>query len=384
MLKRSKGSPSSKRGSGFGRWSPLGSVLFLAALWAVPMVAIALSVFAKEQIEASSLKPLKPEAVMVGLRNDSRIQGVDIAFSIGDSPRLQSTALGVVTSVMLSRGESPTAGQPLFGVDGVPVIAYSGDTPFYRDLVFGMKGEDAKTLGALLVATGDLSAELASDEVSYSMLQALRTFQIRMGVESPDVLRPENYVFLGSSFGAVTAIQIQLGQPTPGDGVVALGTGQMGDVKFLQPSDGMPIQKIEEGVVLQAGDEQLELSGSDIPEGARAGLLASLLDWAESGLVTKIQGEGGAISYSGLTLSLQAAVPVGTVPNTAVLVDEKGAACVLKVDGSATSKFVPVITEVEPASAELGTTNVNAELAGAKVLRDVSTQEEAVRSCLSK
>jgi hypothetical protein len=107
-------------------------------------------------------------------------------------------ASGTVTQVPAA-GDVINQGQPLYHVDGAPVVLLYGPTPVYRSLQAGVTdGLDVAELNWDLIALGYLSySNLSSlDHFNWATSSALEQLQAALGVSQTGTLAPGQAVFL--------------------------------------------------------------------------------------------------------------------------------------------------------------------------------------------
>lgn len=133
---------------------------------------------------------------------------------------------GIVTAVGDGQAE---IGGVLYEVDGVPVRAVVGDTPFHRDLGQGLAGPDVLQLQEALVALGFLDAEV-DGRYGASTSEAVRNWQRDVGRRAtgsiplgevlampslPDAVRLGESITLGSVLsGGEQAVAARRADPT--------------------------------------------------------------------------------------------------------------------------------------------------------------------------
>jgi Putative peptidoglycan binding domain len=176
-------------------------------------------------------------------------------------------------------------GQPLFVVDGDPVVLLAGSTPAFRVLVQGETGPDVAQLNADLVALGDATSAVlnpASDVFGLATATAVRKLQVRVGADPTGVLGAGQVVFLPTA-ARITAVRAGAGE-TLGPGaqvltatsttrqvVVALDAAQQAAVKAGDSvSIILPDNSTTAGVVSTVGTVATIASGSGSAGGGAA------------------------------------------------------------------------------------------------------------------
>lgn len=161
-------------------------------------------------------------------RSLSAQTSVDATLGYAGTYNVGNRLPGTYTSVP-AEGDVITRGQPLYRVDGYPVILLYGSTPAYRTLAEGagasdVTGADVRQLNANLVALGYASAsdlDPSSDEFGWMTRYALEKLQADLGVDRTGVLKLGQAVFLPGP-ARITTVNAALGaQAGPGAPVLS-------------------------------------------------------------------------------------------------------------------------------------------------------------------
>lgn len=350
----------------------------LVALWAVPVVAVAVAFPLVDAAEERSVAVAAPTVVEVGARSEDGRIAVEVATVRADAPEVRAPAAGVVTALAEPGPVEP--GAALFALDGVDVLAYRG-SPLWRDLGPGDRGADVRALGDYLVALGHLDPARVDDRYGTAVREAVRAVQDRLGVPQDGRFRTSYVVRVDDAVPSVAGPLVTLGDRVEAGDAVLQGA---------QPVEALTVAPIAEGgglgqlgrepVVLRLGEVEVPMSSTS-PQGAElAELVAVLEDAAATGTIERVVDEStSTVRYRGGILALQDAVERGAVPSTAVRVDHDGATCVLLSDGDAAGARPHRLEVAEPGN-ELATVLVDADLVGAHVLRD-ATQATGTPGC---
>lgn len=110
------------------------------------------------------------------------------------APAASNRAAGTVTSVERSLGDLVDVGDVMYTVDESPVVAASGDTPAYRDMQLGDRGNDIAQLQSMLSELGFYSGEI-DGEFDSSLRNAVRAWQRTMGTPVTGVVSVGDVVF---------------------------------------------------------------------------------------------------------------------------------------------------------------------------------------------
>jgi hypothetical protein len=143
---------------------------------------------------------------------------VAVSGSIGytGSYGVVNQARGTVTALP-AVGQVVVQGQPLYAVDGTPVVLLYGSVPAYRSLAEGMSGEDVGQLNADLVTLGETTTaglDPTSDYFSWATAVALGRLQAGLGVERTGSLALGQAVFAPYA-ARITAVSATLGGQAP-------------------------------------------------------------------------------------------------------------------------------------------------------------------------
>jgi len=130
-------------------------------------------------------------------------------------------ARGTVTALP-AVGQVVAQGQPVYAIDGTPVVLLYGSVPAYRGLSEGMSGADVRQLNADLVALGEAtraSLDPNSDYFSWATAVAVGRLQAALGVERTGSLALGQAVFAPSA-ARITAVSATLGGQAPVGGPI--------------------------------------------------------------------------------------------------------------------------------------------------------------------
>ena len=189
----------------------LGGALPLAALWAIPVVAVAALLPMSWAEEGKTLKPGGGPVSHVGERTLSYRQTIDVTVAYPDALLLASPRAGTVTEVSVRPGSRPANGEPLVSIDGRVLFALTGETPLYRELRRGSVGPDVRAMADFLAARGLLDPSHTNNEFGVNIERGVRAFQRSAG-EAPDgVFRPASTVFVPYVQGSVAELKTHVG-----------------------------------------------------------------------------------------------------------------------------------------------------------------------------
>ncbi|WP_156533013.1 peptidoglycan-binding domain-containing protein [Cellulosimicrobium funkei] len=350
----------------------------LVALWAVPVVAVAVAFPLVDAAEERSVAVPAPTVVEVGARSDDGRTAVEVATVRAVAPEVRAPAGGVVTA--LAEAGPVEVGQALFALDGVDVLVYRG-SPLWRDLRSGDRGTDVRALGDYLVSLGYLDADRVDDRFGPATREAVRALQERLGVSRDGEFHLSYVVRVDDAVPAVTGPLVGLGDRVEAGDAVLEGSQPVEALTVAPIAEGGGLGRLaREPVVLRLGEVEVPMS-SAAPQGAELdGVVAALEEAAAAGTLERIVDEAtSTVRYRGAILALQDPAERGAVPSTAVRVDHDGTTCVLLSDGS-TAAAQPRRLEVAEPGNELATVLVDADLVGSRVLRD-ATQATGTSGC---
>ena len=363
-------------GSWVGSWVRL---VPLVALWAVPVVAIAVAVPLAGAREEASVAPPLPSVVTVGSRSTDYRASVNVSVEFEPVAQVRSPVSGLLTSLVAANGPV-RSGQELFTVDGVPVLAQRGTGPLYRELRLRDEGEDVEVLARFLVDAGLLTPELANDKFGPGMRAAVVRLQERLEVRTDGVFRPSYVAYLPGSVTAIEEPVLAVASPVAAGQAVLNVAAAPVRISFALASTGGSLADLQGSpLTLTFGDLQIPVSGLEPTRGELADLHARLREAVANGAaqVTADQsdesgGSGASEQYAGGLLGLAEPQVRGVAPGTAVHVTSSGTQCLFQQEGNGDWTPVP-LPALQAAVGELGAVFVHTALIGARIARDPLT-----------
>lgn len=360
-------------------WVPLA---VLVALWAVPVVGVAVAVPAAGAREETSVAPPLPSVVTVGSLSTEYRTSVTVSVEVEQVGQVRSPVSGLLTS--LTEADGPvSSGQELFAVDGVPVLAQPGTVPLHRELRWGDEGVDVQVLSRFLVDVGLLEEEFADDTFGPDMREAVVQLQERLGVHADGVFRPSYVAYVPQSAGALGAPLMTVGS-TVAAGEVVLDTAPVpARIRFTPTSTGASLANLQGApLTLTFDDLQIPVSGLDPTPEELAAIYGGLREAVANGEAQVMAGEpsgsGEPEQYDGGLLSLAEPQVRGVVPGTAVYITSSGAQCLFHQQQD-DSGWAPVPAPVlESAVGMLGAVYVEPALIDARIARDPLTLSDDV------
>ena len=358
------------------------TLLVLIALWSVPIFAwMALGYGAKVLAQFAHTVE-EPRTVLVGERANDFRQGVDIVFQTLEPAKLRVESEGIVTSVSIEAGESLNSGFEALAVDGVPVISYTGESPFYRTLRVGDEGVDVEALYKLLQDTGQLSEDLdLSESYLYESWIADHVLEMQksIGHSADAVIEPAEFLYVPINFNRVSRILVSVGDPVPGDKIIALSDPLATSFEVLRSgSEASPVSLSDQTITLSAGEQSYEIVQSSSIAPDINTLFETLLVWARAGVIS-LEEENATYTFRGLTSQRTDVTPVGVVPNTAVFVDSQGRTCLLVRNRSGAESLRG--TTVSETTGEIGVVAVGPEFVGKTIVANIADSIEQDQTC---
>lgn len=217
----------------------------------------------------ASVLVLVPVAALWGIRSftDERVEGIDLAprpvvmavdateedFSVPgqlqvswEAPRTLRSPVpqGIVTKVYVRRGDRIGDGDRVLQVDGVDRIAVRTESPFYRPLHVGSRGEDVVALERWLVAR-ELLDDDADDYYGTATGAAVEILSVALGAERTTEFAAEWIVWLPAESLDVGSVAASIGSMAP-----PLGEDLIAEPRRIRRAD----LAVSEGFTAPPGD----------------------------------------------------------------------------------------------------------------------------------
>lgn len=158
-------------------------------------------------------------------------RSVQVRLSVGEPARLPISRTGMLTATWCAEGTDIVAGTVVAMVDYAPLYAVHTDTPLYRSLGVGDRGEDVRVLQRELTRLGFTVEE--TGHYGWDTARAVRQMKLAAGsVDGDDAYRLDlqEIVWLSGESLAVSECPLRVGQTVgPGD-AVAVGPGAIQSV----------------------------------------------------------------------------------------------------------------------------------------------------------
>lgn len=178
---------------------------------------------------------------------------------------------GMVTSIEAAAGSRVEAGGVLYRVALRPVVVGEGDTPAFRDISSGDRGDDVRQFQQMLADLGRYDGEIDGVAGQYTV-QAIRAWQRDLGVEPDGVVRLGDVLFLPTMPAIVSYTDLAVGQAvSPGLGTVdVLGSAPEFTVSLTETqarlvSPGTPVRLSHGETQWEAQVEEVAPASEDAP-----------------------------------------------------------------------------------------------------------------------
>lgn len=353
-------------------------VLALVALWAIPVVAVAVAVPLSAALDEQSVAAPLPTTVTVGSREVDRAVAVNAVVTFDAQPQLKTNVGGLVTG--LTTSGTIDQGAELFAVDGVPVLAYRGAV-LHRDLARGARGADVEALDDYLVQLGLLDKADAGDLFDAATAAAVRELQARLGVGRDGVFRLAYITYVPETAQEIAAAVVTLGDAISAGSPVLLAQAPVKSVVLTPVGTGTLAAYSGLELALRLGESAVDIAGVEMTGDEATEVVAALDEAARTG-AARLESTDPS-TYGGGILVLRNPTTSGVVPSTAVLLDASATTCVFILDGDTAEgpRHTALILKSATTGTEVGTVVVDASAIGTEVVRDASQLPEAQRTC---
>jgi peptidoglycan hydrolase-like protein with peptidoglycan-binding domain len=324
---------------------PSGLGVFIALTLLAPVLALtalAIRAAAQSPLESASA----PEPLMGTVETMDRFQQVAVAIKVEFTDALSPAiaASGTVTQVIVAPGQTVTSGTVLATVNDLPVIAYTGATPLWRDLSRGATGDDVRVAQTFLQAWGYYNGAIDGN-LKYATEQAIKAFnKANGGGTNNPVLSLSSLAWIGPSDVTVAALSIGAGDSASPGAALFTTTASLAAIAVTET----PNIVRDAPVVLQVGPvtTPYEVGSGRVTDPEVVAAIAAFLGQATDGTGN---------------VSLVTPRTVGTVPSSAIVVDEQSRTCMF-------ANLTDPGILVEPLGGSLGTVDLDNSLAGQTVL----------------
>lgn len=194
---------------------------------------------------------------------------VSAQLTFGNAVTLRSPVNGTVTSLQCITGAAIVSGEAPLEVDGDPILALHGETPWWRDLSMGTQGQDVDALQAELTRLGyDTGTD--AGRFGSATSSALQALLVEVGLPTDDpvmsgALRrtmwlPESSVRVGScdaALGSPLAIGDAVLSTTPTITAARLSTMPSASTEWVFDIDDVAVRVLTDGTVAPEDLERL-------------------------------------------------------------------------------------------------------------------------------
>ena len=246
---------------------------------------------------------------------------------------------GIATSVIIETDDTPTPLAHLMDVDGEPVYALVGGTPFYREITEETSdGDDVRTLEDNLVAAGFEVGEV-DGKADTDLSDAIKEWQKEEEREETGVFDPTSFVWFPSSYvvedvlvdvGGVVTLQAPVVQLRKPGTLVATARIEQADVGKIRNGldvalvlDGLSdidlsgsIAEIDDRAELGTSDFMVEVAIDNVPDEVREGMKGEveiLVDRHRDVVVVPTNAVGGPVGAPSLRVLANGQVEVRTI-----------------------------------------------------------------------
>ncbi|MBT1172754.1 hypothetical protein JS528_05180 [Bifidobacterium sp. MA2] len=192
--------------------------------------------------------------------DDSR--DVKVTVTPGSGQNVTFPTSGVVTSIDCTAGATIASGTSFVSVDGVPLLALATDTPPYRDLTSGVKGDDARSLNDALRTLGYAAPN--GNMVTWNTITAFNRAAGKVGAAQVDAadgwtITPESFVWLDAPSATLVSCQTAKGSTIAAGGAMMTVRTQPARATVAAPSD----ETVTGKRVLVVDDQPYDLPAAD-------------------------------------------------------------------------------------------------------------------------
>ncbi len=342
----------------------------LVLVWVLPVAGIALLVPGARDAQQAELSVAAPKTTVVGETETSYRQAVDITVTLPEPVPVTSNAAGVVTHLDVHEGDSIANGAVIAAIDTVPVHAWRGGVPLFRNLAKGDRGPDVTTAASFLASQRVLDPKLSGDRFGAAMGNAVSAFQRKSGLHVDGIFQHAWLAYVPKDVKAVGSLAIRVDARVAVGDTLFSGHGAPTSIRFAVAGGtaGESPRPPDEPLVLQLGDVTVPVSSSTLGKKERATVAAALAEAASKGAVAA-QAEGNSTTYSGAVLTAAATTRTGSVPSTAVYVSTSGTTCVFAATDTGAQPSAISLASADVAQI-LGQVSVPADLVGRTVVAD--------------
>lgn len=284
---------------------------------------------------------------------------VQVRLTVGPVVQLSAAGSGVLTATHCAPGQPVRSGTILATINYDPIYAIHTESPLYRDLEVGARGEDVRVLQRELTRLGFEVEQSAY--FGWDTARALRAMKLAAGGADDDrayTLAQSQLVWLKEAEVTAQECPASVGQSVGNGSALVTAPGELAGAQI----DPLPVD-------LLAGERKLVILGIEGPIGAdgHATDVTLLQAIAQSPQARPAIASPATVTVPA-ALALTAAIPVLKVPPAAVFGIDGDHGCVLANDTVHPVSIVgaslgsSLISLIEPAS--IHTVEVGGDLSG--------------------
>lgn len=322
--------------------SGFGAAAVLAAGLVLPLAlagGLAMAALTESPLEAD--RPEAPVVATIGRAERRETRTTTVTLQPAEVFPVSSQSTGTVTELRMTPDTPLADGEVAVVVDGLPVLAFVAPAPLYRDLAAGMAGDDVTAAQEFLVRHGYLSRTEPS--VGRATSRAIAAFNSDHG------RGPASTLLVGS------LLWVPEGSAPPHEVTVRVGDVVSPSTELYLTADSR--DRIVVATEDSASGRLLTVAGVEVPLPPGT---SAVEDPDDVAALTTVMGSESTMAA---TLTGTSASEVGTVPASAVVVDDSGTACFFRgTDGPA--------VRIEVESGLFGLLDVDPRLIGSPVLVD--------------
>jgi hypothetical protein len=344
------------------------SVVLLVVFWCAPLAAFVYFFHLPDEMERASLVSEETSTTTVGSRQSTLATSVDTSLRFSPQPVAMLAKSGLVTAVHLRPMDGIDDGTPIVDIDGVPVLAYFGNTPFYRDLDSEASGADVVELNNFLSRLG-YDVVVDSPNFRWSTKVAVNELEKRLGVKPTGVFKREYVAYFPPVLRQVASINVEVGAAASAGGMVVGGFAPIAGVGLSAKDSAQSLNALAGSPVtltLPTGGT-VDLSSIQVGQDELPIVSTALID---AGLVTTAMRTAAEdAKVEGLVVQLTTPVDQATVEGTAVLVLPSNEGRCLFVDSGKGHEAIQLEGDIQPSS-EIGQTLIPIQYLGLQVVRN--------------
>jgi len=214
-------------------------------------------------------EPVTTPVQFTTLTNELRLNA---SLGFGQIEELPAAA-GMLT-VLPTAGAVIEQGQEVFEADGAPVVLFTGERPFWRDITWGVNGEDTRQLQQNLHDLGYLRAE-PNGRFGQATAAAISAWQRDLGVPRTGVFTPASVVVTPAPSIRIATVTAKLGTSDVSPGTYSETTvravATLTEAQSRQLTAGTPVTvTLPNGTEIDTALAAVDLGGQLLDDGTTA------------------------------------------------------------------------------------------------------------------